>query len=97
MKRMQTADFPYDAQWTDIDVMDSYLDFTYNNKTFGDLPDIVSSLQSLGIRYMTAIHPGISADETSPTFQQYADGVAQGIFIRSYLGSPPILGMVCIY
>ncbi len=35
---MDDADFPYDVQWTDIDIMFRYLDFTYDNNSFHGLP-----------------------------------------------------------
>ncbi|CAF4315042.1 unnamed protein product, partial [Rotaria sordida] len=43
---MHDAEFPYDAQWTDIDAMSSHLDFTYDQTHFNGLPDLVHSLQS---------------------------------------------------
>ena len=35
---MYNANFPYDVQWTDIDAMGNYLDFTYDTSRFHGLP-----------------------------------------------------------
>ncbi|CAF4109264.1 unnamed protein product, partial [Adineta steineri] len=67
MQRMHDADFPVDIQWTDIDTMDNHLDFTYDNKTFHGLPELVRTMQSEGKHYMNIIDPGISSTQPAGT------------------------------
>jgi lysosomal alpha-glucosidase len=66
---MHDVDFPLDVQWTDIDAMSSHLDFTYDDKRFQGLPDLVRALQSDGKHYVNIIDPGITTvfpDFTNP-------------------------------
>ena len=91
---MHDADFPYDAQWTDIDAMSSYLDFTYDTKNFAGLPDLVRALQSDGKHYVNIIDPGISSVQAAGTYPPFEDGVKQGIFIKKFNSSELILGKV---
>ncbi len=91
---MHDADFPYDVQWTDIDVMTSHLDFTYDNKNFPGLPDLVRTLQSGGKHYVNIIDPGISSTQPSGTYPPYDEGIRQGIFIKRFNLNDPIIGIV---
>ena len=93
-KRMHDADFPYDVQWTDIDAMASHLDFTYNDTTFGGLPELVQGLQSQGKHYVNIIDPGISSTQPNGTYPPYDDGLKRGIFIRKFNSTEPIIGKV---
>ena len=60
---MDDANFPVDTQWTDIDVMRSHLDYTYDNGSFYGLPDLVRSFHSEGKHYVNIIDPGISSTQ----------------------------------
>ena len=46
--RTLAAGIPYDTQWTDIDIMDRYLDFTLDTENFGDLPEFIDELHANG-------------------------------------------------
>ena len=70
---MKDANFPIDVQWTDIDIMASRLDFTYDTTDFKGLPDLVRALQADGIRYVNIIDPGISTTEAAGTYFPYDD------------------------
>jgi alpha-glucosidase (family GH31 glycosyl hydrolase) len=91
---MQDAEFPYDAQWTDIDTMASHLDFTYDNRTFHGLPDLVRTLQSEGLHYVNIIDPGISSTQPAGSYPAYDDGIKRGIFINKSDSNVPIIGQV---
>ncbi len=91
---MHDADFPYDVQWTDIDVMSSHLDFTYDNKSFHGLPDLVSTLHSNGQHYVNIIDPGISSTQPAGSYPPYDDGLKRGIFITKFNSTDPIIGQV---
>ncbi len=93
-KRMHDADFPYDVQWTDIDTMASHLDFTYDNRSFNGLPDLVRGLQSEGKHYVNIIDPGISSTQPAGTYPAYDEGIKQGIFIKKSGSNDPIIGQV---
>jgi alpha-glucosidase (family GH31 glycosyl hydrolase) len=91
---MHDADFPYDVQWTDIDAMQSDLDFTYDKKRFHDLPDLVRALQLDGKRYVNIIDAGISSTQPNGTYPPYDVGIEQHIFVRRVDGDEPIHGKV---
>ncbi|CAF3709824.1 unnamed protein product [Rotaria sordida] len=92
IQRMHDADFPYDVQWTDIDTMSYYLDFTYDDKNFNGLPELVRGLQSDGKQYVNVIDAGISSTQPSGSYFPYDDGIKRGIFIRQFNSSEPISG-----
>lgn len=91
---MDAADFPYDVQWTDIDAMSEYRDFTYDETDFKNLPDLVRSLQSSGKHYVNIIDPGISSNQTAGKYSPYDEGVERGIFMRKFNSSEFIIGKV---
>jgi alpha-glucosidase (family GH31 glycosyl hydrolase) len=91
---MHDADFPYDVQWTDIDAMSAHLDFTYDNKSFHGLPDLVHTLQSEGKHYVNIIDPGISSTQPAGSYPAYDEGIRRGIFIKKFNSSDPIIGKV---
>jgi alpha-glucosidase (family GH31 glycosyl hydrolase) len=93
-KRMRDANFPYDVQWTDIDVMANHLDFTYDNKSFHGLPDLVHEIQSGGQHYVNIIDPGISSTQQAGSYPAYDEGIKQGIFIKKADSNDPIIGKV---
>ncbi|KAM9216330.1 putative maltase-glucoamylase 2 [Dugong dugon] len=52
VSRNRAAGIPYDVQYSDIDYMDGYKDFTYDNRTFCGLPEFVKELHSNGQKYV---------------------------------------------
>ncbi len=91
---MRDADYPYDVQWTDIDVMSSHLDFTYDNVSFHGLPKLIQELKSEGKHYVNIIDPGISANQPNGTYPAFDDGLKRGIFIRKFNSTDLIIGQV---
>jgi alpha-glucosidase (family GH31 glycosyl hydrolase) len=91
---MDEADFPYDVQWTDIDAMSKYLDFTYDETNFRNLPDLVRQLQSNGMHYVNIIDPAISSVQTPGEYFPYDDGVERGIFMKKFNSTEIIIGKV---
>ncbi|CAF4901806.1 unnamed protein product [Rotaria sp. Silwood1] len=94
IQRMHDAEFPYDVQWTDIDAMSSHLDFTYDQKNFNGLPDLVHSLQSEGKHYVNIIDCGISSTQPSGTYPPYDEGLKRAIFMTKFNSTEPITGEV---
>jgi len=91
---MDVADFPFDVQWTDIDAMSSYLDFTYDEYNFHNLPALIRQLQSNGIHYVNIIDPGISSTQPPGTYFPFDDGLNKEIFIRKFNSTDLIIGKV---
>ncbi len=91
---MDVADFPYDVQWTDIDAMSKYLDFTYDETNFHNLPDLVRQLQSDGLHYVNIIDPAISSTQTPGEYFPYDDGVKREIFMKKFNSTELIIGKV---
>jgi lysosomal alpha-glucosidase len=91
---MHDARFPYDAQWTDIDAMSSHLDFSYDNRSFHGLPDLVRQLQSDGMHYVNIIDPGISSTQKAGAYPPYDEGIKRGIFVKKFNSTDPIIGQV---
>jgi len=93
---MQDADLPLDVQWTDIDAMSSFLDFTYDDQNFHDLPKLVRELQADGIHYVNIIDPGISSTQSNGTYLPYDEGIKRGIFMTKFNSTEMITGKVTI-
>jgi alpha-glucosidase (family GH31 glycosyl hydrolase) len=91
---MRDADFPVDVQWTDIDVMSSLLDFTYDNKSFHGLPELVHALHSEGEHYVNIVDPGISSTQPAGSYPTYDEGLKRRIFITKFNSTNPLIGKV---
>ena len=76
---------PVDVQWNDIDYMDRHKDFTIDPDRYGDLPQHVDYLHSVGKRYVAMIDPGILA-KFNQGYLPADTGVQEGIFIRNSTG-----------
>ena len=76
-----------DVQWNDIDYMTDYLDFTYDNKSFKSLPDMVDDLHKNQQKYVMIIDPGISKTQPENTYSAYDEGIEMDIFIKTHDGS----------
>ena len=51
---------PLDTQWSDIDYLNKYQDFTYDKDHFGDLKDFVDTLHKDNKRYIPILDAGIA-------------------------------------
>ncbi|CAF1050538.1 unnamed protein product [Adineta steineri] len=94
LERMQSANFPIDVQWTDIDAMSSYLDFTYDSEHFHGLPGYVRALQADGIHYVNIIDPGISSTQSAGSYIPYDEGLKRGVFMTKFNSTELIFGKV---
>ena len=74
--------------------MQSHLDFTYDDKTFDGLPDLVRNLQANGMHYVNIIDPGISSTQPAGSYAPYDEGLRRRIFITKYNSTDPLLGSV---
>lgn len=91
---MHDADFPYDVQWTDIDAMSSFLDFTFDDENFRGLPELAQALQSRGQHYVNVFDAGISSTQPADTYPPYDEGRKRNVFIKKFGSDEPIIGTV---
>ena len=61
---------PCDVIYLDIDYMDGYRCFTWNNKNFPDPKKMIADLAGDGFKIITIIDPGIKEDSTYSVFKE---------------------------
>ncbi|XP_075702524.1 lysosomal alpha-glucosidase-like [Rhinoderma darwinii] len=88
VKKMRNAKIPLDVLWNDIDYMDAYLDFTYDPKHFGDLPEMVNELHQVGMKYILIVEPAIGLSSPNGSYLPYEDGLKRGIYVTNETGQP---------
>ncbi|XP_077970548.1 maltase-glucoamylase-like [Styela clava] len=84
---MRAAKIPFDVQYGDIDYMERYKSFTYDNTSWKGLPAYVDELHDLGMRYVIILDPGILIEDG---YKAYDEGLAEDIYIKTPDGSKPI-------
>jgi alpha-glucosidase (family GH31 glycosyl hydrolase) len=85
---------PLDAQWIDIDYMQDYKDFTYNQADYWGQPGAFFGLQEfidflhheLNMRFVPIIDAGISY-RPNEDYAAFDEGVKQGVFLKEADGS----------
>lgn len=87
-RQFRKRKIPCDAIYIDIDYMDGYRCFTWNNKTFPKPAALISELLKSGIRTVVILDPGIKKD---PGYAVYDSGMKGGHFCvdgdgRTYVG-----------
>jgi alpha-glucosidase (family GH31 glycosyl hydrolase) len=60
VKNFTDYNLPLDTQWSDIDYLDKYRDFTYDQVNFNGLGDFVNDLHSKGMQYIPIMDAGIA-------------------------------------
>ena len=69
-KTFRDKQIPCDALYLDIDYMDDYRVFTWNNDLFPDPKKLISDLKEQGFKTIVMIDPGIKVDEDYEVYQQ---------------------------
>ncbi|MCQ4086727.1 glycoside hydrolase family 31 protein [Saccharibacillus sp. JS10] len=76
-EKFREHDLPLDAIHLDIDYMDGYRVFTWDNERFPDPVALSARLQDMGIRLITIIDPGVKKDQG---YAVYDEGLEKGYF-----------------
>ncbi len=79
----RTREIPCDAIYLDIDYMDGYRCFTWNNEHFPDPRRMIRELKEAGFRTVVIIDPGIKID---PDYWVFEEGLAKDAFVRTAEG-----------
>lgn len=78
-RQFRQRGIPCDVLYFDIDYMDQFCCFTWNNQNFADLATLVPELNKQGFKSVCILDPGIRVGEDVPVYQ---DGKAADIFIK---------------
>ena len=70
-------DLPCDTLYLDIDYMDGYRVFTWNEERFPEPEKFIADLKGRGFNVVTIVDPGVKVDETYPV---YAEGRERGFY-----------------
>jgi alpha-glucosidase len=73
----RALDIPVDTLWLDIDYMDGYRVFTWNDKLFPDVASMLAALREDGIRVITIIDPGVKFE---PGYEVFDAGLEREVF-----------------
>ena len=73
-------DVPLDTLWLDIDYMDGYRVFTWNDELFPNPGAMLAELAEDKLGVITIIDPGVKHD---PGYSVHDDGVAKDVFART--------------
>jgi alpha-glucosidase len=79
-QRHRDNDIPCDAIWLDIEYMDGYRVFTWDNNRFPDPPGMLKRLDSQGFRVITIIDPGVKFD---PGYWVFDQAVERDVLCRT--------------
>ncbi|XP_055971733.1 lysosomal alpha-glucosidase [Sorex fumeus] len=84
---MTSAHFPLDTQWNDLDYADGGKDFTFDLRSFGDLPAMVQELHASGRHYVMLVDAAISSEHPG-SYRPYDEGLRRGVFITNDTDQP---------
>lgn len=76
---LRENDLPCDCIHFDIDYMDHYKVFTWNQDTYRDERKVISDLKQMGIRAVTIMDPGVKVEDG---YYVYEEGLADGFFAK---------------
>ena len=92
------AGIPLDTQWSDIDYLKEYRDFTYDSEgSFAGLDTFVEGLHNKSMHWIPIVDAGIAArnnpQQDGKNYEAFDDGVKEDIFIKDENGEV-LLGQV---
>jgi alpha-glucosidase len=85
--RFRELDLPLDVIHLDIDYMDGYRTFTFNQQSFPDPSGMAERLQQQGVRLVTILDPGLKCD-LHGSYAPARKAVSEGLVLRQPDGSP---------
>ncbi|XP_022254723.1 lysosomal alpha-glucosidase-like, partial [Limulus polyphemus] len=80
--RTREAGIPYDAQWSDIDYMLDFKDFTYDKERYKGLPELVDDVHKAGMHYVLNFSPGLYVTNSTGEYPAYDEALGEDIFMR---------------
>jgi alpha-glucosidase len=83
-QQFRTEQIPCDALYLDIDYMDGYRCFTWNQQYFPDPKRMIQELKQMGFQTVVMIDPGLKED---PAYKVYQEGLEQGYLVRTADGA----------
>ncbi|MCE7733694.1 MAG: alpha-glucosidase [Candidatus Heimdallarchaeota archaeon] len=78
-KTLREKNIPCDAIYLDIDYMDDFKCFTWDEVNFGNLPELITELHEMDFKVVPMIDPGIKVDES---YGVYTEGKDKGYFCQ---------------
>jgi len=75
---------PCDVLWLDIEYMDGYRVFTWNERKFPDLAGFLAKLNESKFRVVTIIDPGVKCE---PGYAVFDEGLAKNLFCKTEAGN----------
>ncbi|MCJ8211707.1 glycoside hydrolase family 31 protein [Mucilaginibacter sp. RS28] len=75
--KFREKQIPADVMYCDIDYMQDYKIFTWNEQTFANPKALLEKLKEMNFKLVTIVDPGIKIEEG---YQQYDEGVEKGYF-----------------
>ena len=88
---------PCDAIYLDIDYMDGYRCFTWNEAYFPNPADMINDLAEQGFQTVVMIDPGIKSDDS---YWVYQDGLEKNVFCKRSSGElmiGPVWPQECVF
>ena len=76
-KTFREKNIPCDTIYLDIDYMDDFRVFTWDNKKFKNPKAFTDELKSMGFKVVTIIDPGVKVDKG---YKIYDEGLKNGYF-----------------
>lgn len=83
-KKYREYEIPCDAIHLDIDYMDGYRVFTWNETDYGRPGELIKELAEDGFKTVCIIDPGVKADEN---YDVYKEGMENGYFAKTPEGT----------
>ena len=76
-KTFREKDIPCDTIYLDIDYMDGFRVFTWDNEKFENPKEFINKLKEMGFKLVTIIDPGVKVDKG---YKIYDEGIKNGYF-----------------
>jgi alpha-glucosidase len=76
-QKFREHNIPADVMYCDIDYMQDFKIFTWNQETFAQPAEFIAKLKAMNFKLVTIVDPGIKIEEG---YQQYDEGVERGYF-----------------